>query len=209
MFKPTRSSTAQDLVMRKLLLIEFITVDGVMQGLGSPDEDTDGGFTHGGWGAPYAPAIHEAVADAGPSRTSAFLFGRRTYEKMAAFWPYEPDTSPMASQLNRLPKYVVTHTPTDLDWDGAVSLHGELDVSVKALKEKGEGDIVVLGSGDLVQQLMKSDLVDELRLFVHPLLLGTGKRLFRGLLEPRQLRLMASSTTSRGTLVLDYEVILA
>ena len=87
--------------MRQLVVIEFLTVDGVMQGLGSPEEDTEGEFVHGGWGAPYAPAIHEAVADAGPSRTSTFLFGRRTYEKMAAFWPCQPDSDPMAGQLNR------------------------------------------------------------------------------------------------------------
>ena len=193
--------------MRNLVVIEFLTVDGVMQGLGSREEDTDGGFVHGGWGAPYAPAIHEAVADAGPSHTSSFLFGRRTYEKMAAFWPYQPDTDPMAGQLNRLPKYVATRTLTHLEWDGAQVLHGELGTAVGALKAEGEGDIVVLGSGDLVHQLMQRNLVDELRLFVHPLLLGTGKRLFREHPEPRQLRLASSSTTSLGTLVLDYEVI--
>ena len=196
---------SHDLCMRKLVVIEFLTVDGVMQGLGSPDEDTDGGFTHGGWGAPFAPAVHEAVADAGPSRTAAFLFGRRTYEKMAAYWPHQPDTDPMASQLNRLPKYVVTHRPTGLHWEGSEALHGDLDAAVTQLKE-GDGDVVVLGSGDLVHQLMKSDLVDSLRLFVHPILLGTGKRLFRELPEPRRLRLIRSSTTSLGTGVLEYEV---
>ena len=126
---------------------------------------------------------------------------------MAAFWPYQPDTDPMAGQLNRLPKYVATRTLTDLEWDGAQVLHGELGTAVGALKAEGEGDIVVLGSGDLVHQLMQRNLVDELRLFVHPLLLGTGKRLFREHPEPRQLRLASSSTTSLGTLVLDYEVI--
>ena len=193
--------------MRKLVLIEFLTVDGVMQGLGSPQEDTDDGFTYGGWGAPYAPAIHEAVAEAGPSRTSAFLFGRRTYEKMAAFWPSQPNTDPMASQLNRLPKYVASRTPMELEWEGAERLDGDLDAAVQAQKARGSGDIVVLGSGVLAEQLMRSDLVDELRLFVHPLILGTGKRLFRDLPAPRQLRLLSSRSTSLGTIALDYEII--
>ena len=193
--------------MRTLVVIEFLTVDGVMQGLGSPEEDTDGGFTHGGWGAPYAEAIHEAVAAAGPNRTSAYLFGRRTYEKMAAYWPYQPDDNPMARQLNQTPKYVATRTLTGLGWDGAHLLEGDLESAVAELKARGEGDLAVLGSGELVHQLMRLDLVDELRLFVHPLLLGTGKRLFRDLPAPRPLRLTTSATTSLGTLVVGYEVL--
>lgn len=192
--------------MRTLVVIEFLTVDGVMQGLGSPEEDTDGGFTHGGWGAPYADAVHEAVGRSGAGATSAFLFGRRTYEKMAAFWPHQPDDDPMARQLNRTPKHVATRTPSALDWEGAEVLEGELEPAVRALKGRGTGDIAVLGSGVLVQQLMALDLVDELRLFVHPLLLGTGKRLFRGLPAPRRLELHSCATTSRGTLALGYRV---
>ncbi|UNX56237.1 dihydrofolate reductase family protein [Georgenia sp. TF02-10] len=192
--------------MRRLVVIEFLTVDGVMQGLGSPEEDTDGGFTHGGWGRPYAAAVHEAVDAGGPDRTSAYLFGRRTYEKMAAYWPYQPDDVPMARRLNQAPKYVATRTLTRLDWAGAHVLDGELGAAVGRLKADGEGDLAVLGSGALVHQLMLLDLVDELRLFVHPLLLGTGKRLFRDLPRPRRLRLTAAGTTSLGTLVLGYEV---
>lgn len=192
--------------MRRLVIIEFLTVDGVMQGLGSPEEDTSGGFTHGGWGAPYAEAIHEAVAADGPPRTSAYLFGRRTYEKMAAFWPHQPDENPMARQLNQSPKHVASRTLTRLGWDGARLLEGDLEPAVRALKAQGEGDIAVLGSGQLVHQLMTHGLVDELRLFVHPLLLGTGKRLFRGLPAPQQLRLTSCASTSMGTVVLGYDV---
>lgn len=193
--------------MRRLVLIEFLTVDGVMQGLGSPQEDTDGGFIHGGWGTPYADAIHEAVATSGLDNTTAYLFGRRTYEKMADFWPHQPDDNPMAQQLNRTPKYVASRTLSDLDWEGAHVLDGALDDAVMALKADGEGDIAVLGSGVLVDQLMQLDLVDELRLFIHPLLLGTGKRLFRDLPAPRELELTSSSTTSRGTVVLGYQMV--
>lgn len=192
--------------MRKLVAIEFLTADGVMQGLGSPDEDTDGGFVHGGWGAVYAPAIHEAVAADGPGLTSAYLFGRRTYEKMAAFWPHQPDDNLMARQLNATPKYVATRTLESLEWDGAKVLTGELPDAVDALKADGEGDIAVLGSGVLVHDLMKHDLIDEFRLFIHPLLLGTGKRLFRELPEPRRLRLASHSSTSMGTIVATYAV---
>lgn len=192
--------------MRTLTVIEFLSVDGVMQGLGSADEDTDGGFTHGGWGAPYAAAIHEAVASRGAGAASAYLFGRRTYEKMAAFWPSQPATDPMARQLNETPKYVASRTLTDPRWRGTKVLNGELGAAVTELKSAGEGDIAVLGSGVLVQELMRLGLVDEFRLFIHPLLLGTGKRLFRGLPRPRRLRLSDQSATSAGTLVVTYRV---
>ena len=192
--------------MRTLTVIEFLTVDGVMQGLGSPEEDTEGGFSHGGWGAAFAQAIEVPRGDQGLGATTAYLFGRRTYEKMAAFWPFQADENPMAAHLNATPKYVATRTLTALEWSGAQRLKGELDSAVSALKSNGEGTIAVLGSGLLVHDLMKCDLVDELRLFIHPLLLGTGKRLFRELPAPRALRLLESSTTTMGTLVLRYSV---
>ncbi|GAA1994952.1 dihydrofolate reductase family protein [Catenulispora subtropica] len=191
--------------MRNLVIVEFLTVDGVMQGLGSPDEDTEGGFTHGGWGLPYTPAIHEAMPQK-PSNTTAFLFGRKTYEKLAGFWPTRPDTDPMAAQLNRSPKYVATRTLRTFDWQRTQALEGELAEAVSKLKAEGEGDIVILGSGVLVQQLLRLDLVDELRLFLHPLLLGTGKRLFSDLPDPRRLKLTSSTATSLGTALLTYEV---
>lgn len=193
--------------MRTLVVIEFLTVDGVMQGLGSPEEDTGGGFTHGGWGAPYAPAIHEAVAADRTRVTDAFLFGRRTYEKMAAYWPFQPDTNPMARQLNTTPKHVATRTLTEFAWAGTHRLAQDLGDAVADLKASGDGDLVVLGSGDLVQQLMALDLVDQFRLFVHPLLLGTGKRLFRELDAPRQLRLASVGSTSLGTVAVTYDVL--
>lgn len=192
--------------MRKLVAVEFLSVDGVMQGLGSPDEDRDGGFDHGGWGAPYADAMHEVVDPAGLGVTSAYLFGRRTYEKLAAFWPYQPADDPMAASLNSSPKHVATRTRTALEWTGAVPLHGELTEAVRHLKSKGETDVVILGSGDIVRQLIAAGLIDELRLFIHPLLLGTGKRLFGDVPVPRALRLTSVHTTSRGTLAVIYSL---
>lgn len=193
--------------MRTLVVIEFLTVDGVMQGLGSADEDTEGGFAHGGWGAPFAEAIHEAVTATEVSKTTAYLFGRRTYEKMSAFWPHQPDTNEMARQLNHTPKYVATRTLTHLTWSGATVLEGDLETAVTDLKAAGDGDIALLGSGRLAHELMLLDLVDEFRLFVHPLLLGTGKRLFNELPAPRQLHLTSSDATSLGSLVLGYTLV--
>ncbi|GAA1723863.1 Dihydrofolate reductase [Dietzia kunjamensis subsp. schimae] len=190
--------------MRNLVAVEFLTLDGVMQGLGSPDEDRDGGFEHGGWGLPYAEAMHEVLDPGGLGRTSAYLFGRRTYDKMAAFWPSQPDENPMAASLNSSPKHVATRGRPSLDWQGAVPLNGELTSAVGQLTAEGEGDIVILGSGDVVRQLLRADLVDELRLFIHPLLLGTGKHLFGGLPAPRALRLTSVAATSRGTIAAVY-----
>ena len=196
--------------MRQLTVIEFVTLDGVMQGLGSPDEDRDGGFEHGGWAAPYGDQIQQAAALEGMQTTTAYLFGRRTYEKMLDFWPQQPDANPMAAHLNGTPKYVATRTLEDaeLTWANAEVLPGDLEAGVRALKAEGDGTIVVLGSGVLVQELAALDLVDGYRLFLHPLLLGTGKRLFREPdppRSPRPLQLLSAETTSTGVVMLSYQ----
>jgi dihydrofolate reductase len=191
--------------MRKLIVIEFVTLDGVMQGLGSPDEDRDGGFEHGGWAAPYFDEVQGAAAVEGLKSTTAYLFGRRTYEKMAEFWPTQPGENPMAAHLNATPKYVSTGTLTRYDWSNSQALGGNLQSAVQDLKAQGDGTIAVLGSGMLVRDLIADDLVDGYRLFVHPLLLGTGKRLFREMDRPRQLRLVDYTATTTGVLMLTYE----
>ena len=187
--------------MRTLNAVEFLTVDGVMQGLGSPDEDTEGGFTHGGWGTRFTEGIDPSDNLGG---TSAYLFGRKTYQKMAAFWPRQPDTNPIAAHMNATPKFVATRTLTSLDWEGAQVLRGHLETSVRKLKAEGEGGITILGSGVLVHELMQLHLLDGLRLFVHPLLLGTGKRLFRKLPEPRSLHLVSVDSTPLGSIAINY-----
>jgi dihydrofolate reductase len=191
--------------MRRLVIIEFVSLDGVMQGLGSPDEDRDGGFEHGGWAAPYFDDVQARVAQNGLKYTTAYLFGRRTYEKMLDFWPHQPDTDPMAAHLNATAKYIATRTLTRLDWSNAQVLGGDLEPAVQRLKSHGHGNIVVLGSGVLVAELIARDLVDEYRLFLHPLLLGSGKRLFREHPQPQPLRLVSATTTSSGVLLLTYE----
>ena len=193
--------------MRRLIAVEFLSLDGVMQGLGSPDEDREGGFEHGGWGAPYAEAIHASRGADGLSETTAYLFGRKTYEKMAAFWPHVPDDNPMAAHLNATEKHVVASAPLAFDWYGTRALTGEPRQEVQALKNAGEGNITILGSGVLVRSLMQAEMIDTLRLFIHPLVLGSGKRLFGDLPAPQNLTLVDSETTSMGTLVLSYDVV--
>ncbi len=193
--------------MRQLIVIEFVTLDGVMQGLGSPDEDRDGGFTHGGWGAPYGDDILQAAALEGMQSTTAYLFGRRTYEKMLAFWPQQPAANPMAAHLNATPKYVATRTLDDaqLTWENARVLQGDLTAGVRRAQAEGDGTMAVLGSGVLVQQLAALDLVNGYRLFLHPLLLGGGKRLFNQLDQPQPLQLVSVQQTSTGVVMLSYD----
>jgi dihydrofolate reductase len=198
------AETPKGVPVRTLAVIEFVTLDGVMQGLGSPDEDRDGGFEHGGWGAAYADQTQAAAAAEGLASTTAYLFGRRTYEKMLGFWPHQSDQNPMAAHLNATPKYIATRTLSEFTWSNAQRLDGDLASAVGSLKAQSAGTIAVLGSGVLVQQLLAADLVDEYRLFLHPLLLGTGKRLFREMDRPRSLRLISCTPTTTGVLMLSY-----
>lgn len=194
--------------MRKLTAIEFLSVDGVMQGYGAPDEDTSGGFKHGGWSAHYA-ADEELMATNAEdlSATGAYLFGRRTYEKMAAFWPTAPSDIPFTTHLNNTPKYVASTTLRDVTWQNTFTLEGDVPKAVMELKHEPGGDIVILGSGMLVRSLMGHNLVDQFTLFVHPLLLGGGKRLFPDDQEMRKLRLIDSRTTSKGSVALTYQTV--
>ncbi len=192
--------------MRTIALVEFLTVDGVMQGLGSPDEDTSGGFTHGGWGAEFAPAMGQVVDPAAFGQTTGYLFGRRTFEKMAAFWPFQGDDNPIAAHMNATPKYVASRTLTAVDWAGTTILSGDAVDDVAALKDDGAGDITVLGSGALSRSLLAAGLVDELRLFLHPLLMGIGRRLFGELPDPRRLTLRSVGRTDLGTVALTYAI---
>ena len=188
--------------MRTLDLVEFVSVDGVMQGLAGPDGD----FPYPGWGLDYPVESEEDPDSRTFAGTSGYLFGRRTYEEMAAFWPHQPDSNPMAASLNAAPKYLVSSTITDASWNPTTVLSGDVAGSVAALKATGEGAIVVLGSGQLAQFLLAAGLVDGITLFVHPLLLGTGTRLFGNLPDLQRLHLESCRTSERGSLVLNYTV---
>ena len=190
--------------MGLLRVIEFVTLDGVMQGFHGPDDE--GGFRHHGWGAAFADEVQfRSALDAIPS-TGAYLFGRRTYDELALFWPSQTDDNPMAAHLNATPKYVVTHRPGGLKWPNSHRLDDGLADGVNHLKATVKGDVAVLGSGDLVAQLFAADLVDGLRLFVHPLVMGSGRTLFPMSEEPLRLRLLDVGRTSTDVLMLNYDV---
>jgi dihydrofolate reductase len=190
--------------MRSLRVVEFLSLDGVMQSPGAPDEDTEGGFRHGGWQPPYFDDVLVRTAGEGMASTGAYLFGRKTYEKMASYWPRVGGDDPFARHLNATPKHVASRTLDAVEWQGTHLLEGDAAEAVRALKTDLGGSITVLGSGDLVQTLIAHDLVDEYFLVVFPLLLGGGKRLFRDDGQLRRLRLVSSQETSTGGLMLTY-----
>jgi dihydrofolate reductase len=191
--------------MAALNVIEFVTLDGVLQGFHQPDERD--GFGHSGWGFEYQDPAQAEKATGGLPATSTYLFGRRTYDEMARFWPFQPDDNVMAAHLNRSPKYVVTHRDDELTWSNTRRLDGDLTDGVKRVKGESEGNVAVLGSGDLVRQLVSSDLVDGFHLYVHPLVLGSGHTLFPRTDRPLRLRLDEVDRTSTGVVELNYTML--
>jgi len=192
--------------MRKVIVTEFLSLDGVMQAPGDPDEDRSGGFPHGGWQRPYFDDVFAEMAFESMKETGGFLFGRRTYEIMAAFWPSQPDDDPFAATLNGLPKYVASTTLSEpLEWRNSTLLQGDVAKAVAELKQQPGGNLVVLGSGELVQTLMENDLVDQFALSINPIVVGSGKRLFRDGSPKRPLKLVESTTSSTGVLIATYE----
>jgi dihydrofolate reductase len=192
--------------MRKVVVSEFLTVDGVMQGPGGPDEDREGGFQEGGWQLPYFDEAGGAAVAKGLAQTGGLLLGRKTYEIFAAYWPNQPAGDPFADILNNVPKHVASTTLEEpLKWNNSTLIHGDIAAGVAELKRQPGDDLMVIGSGNLVQTLARNDLVDEYRLMIHPLVLGSGKRLFEsgGVRVP--LKLTASETTGRGVLILTYQ----
>lgn len=193
--------------MAKLSLTQFLTLDGVYQAPGGPDEDRRGGFDHGGWSVPYGDEDFGRFIDEVFSRPSAFLLGRRTYEIFAGYWPKQTDPSdPVASKLNSLPKYVASTTLEKADWSGSTIIRGDLVKEVTALKERTDGEVQMHGSGNLAQTLLAHDLVDTLHLLVFPVVLGTGLRLFSEGATPTAFRLTDARTTSTGAAIHTYEL---
>ncbi|WP_306055664.1 dihydrofolate reductase family protein [Natronococcus wangiae] len=189
--------------MRKLVVSEFLTLDGVMQAPGAPDEDTEDGFEHGGWQVPYFDDVDPAVAD-GLAAADALVLGRKTYEIFASYWPAASEDEPFTERMNSIDKYVASRTLDAVDWQNSTLLEGDVAGGVAELKQEPGGDLVVFGSGELVQTFMANDLVDEYQLIVHPLVLGTGKRLFREG-EPTGMKLVEMKTTDSGVVDLTYE----
>lgn len=190
--------------MSALVLVEFVTLDGVMQGFHGPDDRE--GFRHSGWGAGYQDQGQVDRATQQLPATGAYLFGRRTYDELSQFWPFQPDDNAMAAHLNRRPKYVVTHRDDPLEWSNSQRLEGDLVDAVSQLKVDADGDIAVLGSGALVEQLVAADLVDGLHLYVHPLVLGSGHQLLPRVDRAMWLRLEDVGHAPTGVVELTYIV---
>src|SRR5689334_15509387 len=185
--------------MRKIIVLSFITLDGVMQAPGGPEEDTSGGFKYGGWTAPY---FDEAAGElmAKQMKPADLLLGRKTFEIWENYWPEHADFWP---GINEGVKYILSKSRKKSNWKNTVFLKSLADI--KKLKKSKGSDIQVWGSGELIQLLLKSDLVDELRLKIHPLTLGKGKRLFAGGSVPAAFKLTDSSVTSKGVIMVNYE----
>lgn len=163
--------------MRKLSIITFLTLDGVMQAPGTPEEDPSGGFAHGGWSVNYWDDVMDQVMGEVMSVPFDLLLGRKTYEILAAYWPYAGD-NPTAHTLNRATKYVASSTLSELTWNNSRLITGDVAAAVSRLKSEGGPDFQVQGSSQLIQTLLSHDLIDEFRLWIFPVLVGKGKRLF-------------------------------
>ncbi|NUP16326.1 MAG: dihydrofolate reductase [Streptomyces sp.] len=192
--------------MGKLVSTIFVTLDGVYQAPGGPEEDTRGGFEHGGWSFPYADDDFGQFINEVFTRPAAFLLGRRTYDIFASFWPKVTDPAdPVAAKLNGLPKYVASSTLTDPQWAGTTVISGDLAKEVTALKERTDGELQVHGSGALVRSLLAHDLVDTFHVLTFPVVLGSGHRLFTEGSAPTAFRHTGARTTSKGVAIHSYD----
>ncbi|WP_227355046.1 dihydrofolate reductase family protein [Haladaptatus salinisoli] len=198
------SETNEDEATGKLVVGTFLTLDGVMQAPGGPEEDRDGGFEHGGWSVDYWDERMGEVMDDQFAEGDALLLGRKTYEIFAAHWP-NVDDDPTAAKLNSMPKYVASGTLDAVEWNNSTLLSGDVAEAVEDLKRERGDVITVQGSGDLIQTLLAHDLVDEFWLWVFPLVLGDGKRLFEDGTIPAALELTSAETSSTGVQMLRYE----
>ncbi len=192
--------------MRKLVVGTFLTLDGVMQAPGAPEEDRDGGFEHGGWSVKFWDDMMGQLIVEQVRRPDALLLGRRTYEIFAAHWPRVTDPNdPVAPKLNSVRKYVVSRTLHKAEWNNSVLISRDAAAQVARLKEETGGEIGVSGSGNLIQTLLKHDLVDEFELWVFPVVVGPGKRLFADGTVPRALRLVDTKVSTTGVAIHRYE----
>lgn len=192
--------------MRKLIVISFLTLDGVMQAPGGKDEDTEGGFKYGGWQMPFFEYDDNPMPE-NLGKAGALLLGRKTYDIFASYWPTEGKSVEWFGPfMNNITKYVASKTIHKTEWQNSILLEGDVAEAVARLKEEAGKDIYVLGSGDLCQTLMGQGLIDEYVLMIHPLALGKGKRLFHQDGPKQDLELLKSKITKDGTLVLTYKV---
>jgi dihydrofolate reductase len=192
--------------MRKLVVLSFITLDGVMQAPGGPEEDPTGGFNHEGWVVGHFDDFLLKVMVKQTSKPFNLLLGRKTYEIFAAYWPYvNSSENPFAAKLNNAKKYVASKTLTKLDWNNSELINGDVPEGIKRIKEQDGPEIQIHGSGNLIQTLLKHDLVDELWLKIFPVTLGAGKRLFAEGTISAAFNLLESETSPSGVIIASYE----
>jgi dihydrofolate reductase len=190
--------------MPKIVVVNFVTLDGVIQSVLSGDEDREGGFAAGGWVQPYMDEVVGRVMSEATTGAGGLLLGRKTYQTFAATWSVADQREPAVAALNRLPKYVVSTTLTAADWQNSRVLGDDLIAELARLKEQPGGDIVVFGSGGLIPTLVAADLIDQYTLLVFPLVLGTGKRMFADGIAPTTLTLLGTEVSTTGVVVLRY-----
>jgi len=190
--------------MRKLIVLSFITLDGVMQAPGGPQEDESGGFKFGGWSAPYWDEFLGNVMTEQMGHPVDLLLGRKTYDIFAAYWPGAGEDDPAGRAINRATKYVVSHRPVTSDWKTTVPITGDVVKKITELKNEDRPELQVHGSGNLIQTLLKNDLVDEFWLKTYPVVLGSGKRLFAEGTMPAGFRVIKSQISPAGVVVSSY-----
>ena len=191
--------------MRKIIVLSFITLDGVVQAPGGPEEDPSGGFSrYGGWTVPYFDDFLGEAMTEQMGRPFDLLLGRKTYEIFAAYWPYADAKNPFTGPFNSAKKYVASRTLKKLDWSNSELIKGDVAKEIKKLKEQAGPELHVYGSGKLVQTLLKHALVDELRLKIFPIMLGSGKRLFAEGAFPAGFDLTENGISKKGVIVATY-----
>lgn len=187
--------------MRKIIVLSFITLDGVMQAPGGPEEDASGGFKYGGWVVPHFDESGGKAMGERMSKTSGLLLGRKTFEIFASYWPHHEEDWP---GINKVAKYVASNTLSAHEWNNSIFLKGNITDQIKKLKQQDGPDLQVHGSGNLIQTLLKHDLVDELWLKIFPITLGNGKRLFDKGTIPANFKLLESKATPAGVIIASY-----
>lgn len=193
--------------MRKLIVITFLTLDGVMQAPGGKDEDTEGGFKYGGWEMSFEGDNDSSPMSENLGKAGALLLGRKTYDIFAPYWPTAGKDIPWYGPfMNNITKYVASKTLDKTEWQNSILLQGDVGQAVAKLKKEPGKDIYILGSGNLSQTLMRENLIDEYVLMIYPMALGSGKRLFRDDGPKQDLELLKSKITKTGILVLNYKV---
>jgi dihydrofolate reductase len=190
--------------MRTLVVSNFLSVDGVMQGPGGPEEDRSGGFDHGGWTVNYWDDEMRALLFGWNQAAESMVLGRKTYEIFAAHWPYAPKDDPIAPKLNAMPKYVASRTLKKLEWNNSTLLEEPVAQNLARLKGDGNGMMLMFGSGGLIRNLLPHELIDELRLWIFPLLLGKGKRMFPDDASPAGLKLTEAKSFGTGVVLQRY-----